>query len=214
MNISPMTAHRTRSLSKGLAATFGFIVIGGCVPVATTYAHFDVEGAQYIHEPVFGAMSPPWEVYFPFHGIYVSFSLRFLYLGLHIPGGTEVQINDPTIYINSVNKAAPYEATFTIQAAPHKWSMAPQKFLALPDPFYTIDNVSGSLVGAGSQENLRWYLFVVIDPKDSRRLEGTPPGLTNGTVRLPSLTINGQRYDAQTISFTQKGFVGLACALC
>lgn len=189
------------------------IAVGGCVPVVTKYPKFDVAGAIYIHEPGLGKLSPPIMIYYPFHGIHVSFDLHGLVLGLHVPAGTVVQLNDTRIQINSATGSGRYDATFAIRAAPHKWTGGARQFLALPDPYTTSDNF-GPLVGAGDGENIAWYLFVVMNPQDPRRLERTPKGLINGTVVLPSLTINGQHYDAQRLSFTQKTFAGLECINC
>ncbi len=203
------------TIIKGsFALALGCIALTACVPVVIKSAHFSMDDAIYIREFGRVAADPPGMVYFPFHGIYVSFSLKWLVLGLHIPDGTVVRVNEPTIHIKSMSDKGPYEAMFTVRAAPHKWVWEPAQFLGLPDPFYTNPDFSGPLPGASSGETLAWYVFVVMNPKDPRKMQWTPQGLTSGTVTLPSLTINGRSYEAQTLSFTIVSSVGLTCALC
>lgn len=189
------------------------IILAGCVPVVVKYPYFEVADAMYIHGPALGKLSPPRMIYYPFHNIHISFDLRLLVLGLHIPAGTVVQINDATIQINAQMDSARYDASFAIRAAPHKWTGFERQFLGLPDPYTTSDNF-GPLVGDGDGENLRWYSFVVMNPQDERRLQRTPTGLIRGSVVLPSLTIDGQRFEAQNLSFIERRFAGIECINC
>ena len=201
--------HRLR-----LSVALCFAVISGCVPMITTYPQIDAADAIYVPGSPFGAASRPSMIYFPFHGIYLSLEMDVLAFGLHIPAGVVGQLNDTTIRIRGITRNGNYDASFILSAAPHKWLGRPRMFLALPDPYYATEEYVGSLAGSGSGENLIWYLFMAKNPNDSRRLAMIPSGLISGSVTLPSITINGQRYESQTLLFTRKTFVGMDCGLC
>jgi hypothetical protein len=193
----------------------GLIILGGCVPVVTKYPKFDMPGAVYFHLPGFGAASPPLVVYYPYHGIHISLFLHTLFFGLHVPEGTVVQLNDTVVRIRGILAGAgTYDVSFNIQAAPHSYlGDAAKPFRGLPDPYTSSDSL-GPLAGAGNGEKLVWYLFMGVNPENSKWIVYFPKNLTEGTITLPSLTINGQRYESQSLSFEQKAFAGLECVNC
>jgi hypothetical protein len=153
-------------------------------------------------------------IYYPFHNIYISFDLQLLALGIHVPPGVTVQLDDDRLQVRSKTHDGIYDEGFTIRAAPRNWIFNPPQFLEQINPFQDSDETNGHLMGQSAGNRLTWYLFVCMDPKDPKKLARTPQGLTDGTVRLPSLTINDQRYEGQILSFKQKHFAGFECALC
>lgn len=187
----------------------GLILLCGCVPDVTRYSRFDVPGAVYLHGGCTGTAGPPTFVYYPFHGIYVSLLMRTLLFGLHVPSGTQVQLNDSTIQIDGISPSGPYHATFGLRAAPQGsiGGHAATPFLGMPDPYTTPDNF-GPLVGASNGNVLTWFLYLGMQPENPQLLVRVPLDLIKGTIQLPSLTINGQRYESQILPFTQDKYVG------
>jgi hypothetical protein len=64
----------------------------------------------------------------------------------------------------------------------------------------------GPLEGSDEPDVLAWYLYGTDAP--------IPAGVSGGTLRLPSLTINGQRYESQSVVFTQETFAGVLPVNC
>jgi hypothetical protein len=53
-----------------------------------------------------------------------------------------------------------------------------------------------------------------MEPKDPSRIVILPKGLTEGTIEIPPMTINGKHYESQHLSFKRQTFVGMAALNC
>jgi len=110
-------------------------------------------------------------------------------LGLHVPKGYSVQVNDPTVRLIEFDGKAPIDTTYQIRAFRQASYGDPAAFHALSDPYTTPDNL-GPLIGDGEGSGARFYLFLSIADSDPNpnRLALLPRGQAQGSVRLPSLT--------------------------
>jgi hypothetical protein len=154
--------------------------------------------------------------YYPFHGIYISIDLTAARFGLHIPSGTAVQLNGRTISVDGEIGTNPYKATFLLKAASHAsigTGAEPPEFMASIDHYTSPDNF-GPLEGGGDGSYLLWYLYLVVSPQDPRQPARVSTALTEGTVEIPSMTIDGHTYESQKLTFKRVRFVGLAAANC
>jgi hypothetical protein len=79
--------------------------------------------------------------------------------------------------------------------------------MASVDHYTTPDNF-GPLEGGGEGKYLLWYLYLIMSPQDPQRIATVPRGLVSGTVELPAMTINGQRYESQKLSFKRQYLLG------
>jgi hypothetical protein len=207
--VTPIPNRRT-------ALLLASILLSGCVPYVTTYQKIEAPNATYLHSGCQSELGPHSTAYYPFHGIYISIDIRDSRLGLHIPSGTVVELNGKTIKIDGHVGATAYKATPNLKATSHAQSgvgYAPPQFMESIDHFTTPDNF-GPLEGGGNGNYLLWYLYVFMSPDDSRKLLLVPKGLTEGTIEIPPMTINGQRYESQKLTFKRKSFVGMAAVNC
>jgi hypothetical protein len=200
-------AIRTIALSLGLA------FVSGCVPMVSTYPRVEHDGAAHLNA---GCSAPASSTYYSFHGIYISVDIQAFRLGLHVPSGNVVQLDGKTIQIDGASGTTPYEATFELRAAARKsigTSVAPPEWTVLADPYNGADNF-GPLNGSGTGKFIAWYLYVARVPGDPHRLPALPNTLEEGTVELPAMTINGQRYDSQKLTFKRARSVGMVPVNC
>jgi hypothetical protein len=105
----------------------------------------------------------------------------------------------------------PYKATFDIEATKHPSgsSEGPPQFFVLSDPYTAKDNF-GPLEGSGDGSYIRWYRYL---PK-RQDYPLVPKGLTEGTIEIPAMTINGQHYDSQKLTFKRTTSAGLELINC
>ncbi len=194
--------------------SFSLALLYGCVPYVTTYPKIDGPGATYLNPNCSGG--PASLTYYPFHGIYISLDMRDSRLGLHVPSGAIVELNGKIMKIDGMIGMTPYHATFELRAAPHASigsSAGPADWMVVPDRYTTPDNF-GPLYGGGGGKYPVWYLYLPMEPQDPQRIAVLPKGLTEGTIEIPAMTINGERYDAQKLKFTQKTYVGMTAVNC
>jgi hypothetical protein len=196
------------------AAILLVLLLGGCVPAMSQYARYDVPGAMCLHGSCVGSAGAPTLVYFPFHEIHISLYLLTLLMGVHIPDGVTVQLDDTAVAIAGATENGSYAATFQLAAARHQaiFPRTPREFASHADP-YASSTDFGPLIGAGQGDNLAWYLFLAADPQDPHLLVRGPK-LIKGTIRLPAMTINGKRYEAEDVSFALDTFAGIASLNC
>jgi hypothetical protein len=69
-------------------------------------------------------------------------------------------------------------------------------------------------LGGGNGKHLLWYLYLMMDPQNLGRIEIIPKGLTEGTIEIPAMTINGQHYESQKLTFKRETYVGMAALNC
>jgi hypothetical protein len=188
------------------------VLLDACVPVVSEYQRLEVPGARYFRGGCYGSYGPPSIVYYPYHGIFISLDITStIALGIHLPAGTEVQLNAETVRITGVTQNGPVDVSLPIRAARQGalGNRNPPEFQGLRDPFTSPDNF-GPLAGASESGRHIWYSFV--SETDSggtaRRLTQTPLGLLRGTVELPPMTINGVEYGPQTLPFERREYAG------
>ena len=182
----------------------------------SSYKHIEVAGARYFKNNCYASIGPPSVAYYPFHGIFISLDLTYsIALGLHLPAGTIVTLNGNTVRIVGSSDSGPIEATIPIRAAPHGslGNGDPREFSMLRDPFTGRDNF-GPLTGNTQHDSYQWYLFISETDQTPPRIIQTPRGLIRGTVELPSITINGQSYEVQSVPFEQRVHIEISPINC
>jgi hypothetical protein len=197
--------YTTRALVLMISAS-----LSGCYPSVGKYWRVTVPTATYLNSLCAGSFGPPAISYYPYHGIYISIwidGLAIPTLALHIPTGSLVQVNDRVMHVQGLSKTGPFEATLTLRATPGGFrNVGPYKIYGTRvDPYTSPDNF-GPLKGGEDRGITLWYEYGANSP--------IPQDTTGGTLMLPSLTINGQHYEAESLTFTQKTSVGVAPINC
>ncbi|MGH8210432.1 MAG: hypothetical protein ACREU6_12745 [Steroidobacteraceae bacterium] len=171
-----------------------------------SYEHIEVPGARYFKQNCYASIGPPSVAYYPFHGIFISLDVTYtVALGLHLPAGTTVKLNGNTVHIISIADSGPIDLTIPIRAARHgsRGNGDPREFYGMRDPFTSADNF-GPLAGDTDHGRYLWYLFISETAESPPHIIRTPHGLIRGTVELPSISINGQTYDAESVPFERR----------
>ena len=183
--------------------------------MTSIYEKIDVPGAVYFKEMCYASVGPPSVAYYPFHGIFISVNFNSTELGVHVPAGTTVQLNDDTIRIAGTSKSAQFEKSVRIKAFRQGSSGNgdPRQFRRLPDPYGSPSDL-GPFVGNSVGDSYVYHFFMGIDENNPERTVSLPVDLIYGTIELPSMTINGQRYDRQTLPFKQTRFSEIAPINC
>jgi hypothetical protein len=192
------------------------MLLNGCVPYVSSYPKIEVADAIYLHSGCQSELGPHSMVYYPFHGIHISIDMYGSRLGLHIASGTVVELNGKTLKIDGLIGTTPYQATPNLKAFSHASfgvGYAPAWFMESIDRYTTPDNF-GPLEGGGNGKYLLWYLYLFVKPDGSRELFLLPKGLTEGSIEIPAMTINGQRYESQKLTFKRESFIGVAAVNC
>ena len=179
------------------------LISSACVPALESYERIEVPDARYLRSVCYASTGTPSVVYYPYHGIFISLDVTsWVSLGLHLPAGTTAQLNGNTVHISGTAKTGPVDAIIPIRAA-RQGSLGgrdPLEFRKLSDPYTSADNF-GPLTGDTHDGKYQWYFFISASSDPQPRLIPSPPDLLRGTVELPSITINGQRYEPQSIPF-------------
>jgi hypothetical protein len=194
---------------------FASTLLSGCFPYVSSYPKIEASGATYLHSGCQSEPGPYSMAYYPFNRIYISIDILDSHLGFHIPTGTVVELNGKTIKIDGLLGTTPYQSTINLRAVPHASYIgsAPVRFMESID-HYTTPNNFGPLEGGGNGKYLLWFSYVMKTSEDSPKMFHAPKGLTEGTIEIPAMTINGQRYESQKLTFKRKSFVGLAAVNC
>jgi hypothetical protein len=165
--------------------------------------------AEYLNGTCYGEFGPRSITYYPYHGIYISVQLDSepVTLALHVPAGIVVQLDDPTLRIHGLSREGAFDAVLRLRANRHAGlaNAGPPRIFLSADPYTTPDNF-GPLWGADNHGPLQWYEFLATGQLTK--------GAISGTLELPSLTINGQRYESQVLVFSRKRFVGFTPINC
>jgi hypothetical protein len=184
--------------------------LSGCYPSVGKYWRATAPDAAYLNGTCRGSFGPSSITYYPYHGIFVSLWLGNVAspaLALHIPPGTVVVVNDKTMHIRGQSRTGAVEATLTLIATPGGLrNMGPDKIYGTRAETYTAPDSFGPLQGGDDHGLLLWYEYGANGP--------IPADVTSGTLILPSFTINGQRYQPQSVTFTQETFIGVAPINC
>lgn len=179
----------------------------GCVPWRYTYAYIDAPGARYFKQNCYTTVGAPSVAYYPYHGIFISLDVTgTLALGLHLPAGTTVTLNGNAVRIVGSADSGPIDVTIPLRAARHdsRRNGKPGEFFGMPDPFTSADNL-GPLAGdTDDQGRHLWYLFISETTESPAHFIFTPHGLIRGTIELPSISINGQTYNAESLPFERR----------
>jgi len=191
--------------SAASAALLAVMILNGCAVSDMGYERLEIPHAVFLRNLCHGSAGPATLAYYPYHGIHVSLDVTgAVELGLHIPAGMTVTIDGNRVIVSARTSKGSVTEIGTLRAVRHGsfGTGEPAKFAWQPDP-YTSPTMLGPLQGAAVGSRYMWYLFAVFDQSQPRSLLRIPPGFVSGTVELPPLVINGQRYPAQVISFTE-----------
>jgi len=150
--------------------------------------------------------------YYPFHGMFISLSLaKTIELGIHIPFGNvaTLQSNEVTIVGRTLQGTTTTESVW-LRALPHGalGTGETRDFLWVPDPFQG-EQYFGPLQGYSDGSHYAWYLFAGFSDDHTKYLSQMPKGILEGTVELPTISINGVQYPAQVIPFHSEKAVGI-----
>jgi hypothetical protein len=202
-----------RSLRIMLALT-GCLTASACVPMSSTYERIDASDAVHIKNVCRGTVGPPSTVYYPYHGIYISLDFSSTQFGLHIPEGMTVQLNDNTIKIDGVSQSGHLEQSVHIKR--FKQGAAgnndpPQFGVTAP---YTSPDDLGPFEGRSVGNRYVYYFFMGVDEILPNRTVSLPFDLLYGTIELPAMTINAQRYERQTLPFKQTSYFEISPVNC
>jgi hypothetical protein len=182
---------------------FSATVLSACFPMSSTYERIDAPDARYFKSICRGTIGPPSTVYYPFHGIYISLNFDYTSFGLHIPEGMTVLLNDNTIKVDGVSKSGPVQRTVHFKVFPQGsgGNNDPPEFSVRPP--YTSPDSLGPFEGRSAGNRYVYYFFMGVDDNRPDRTVSLPIDLTEGTIELPAMTINGQRYERQILPFKQ-----------
>jgi hypothetical protein len=200
-------------LVRSCVAVLVYLGMSGCIPMRYPYEHIDVPAARYFKSTCYHTFGPQSIAYYPFHGIFVSLDVTdTVALGLHLPAGTTAELNGHTVHIIGSTDSGQIDTTIPIRAAQHDYVRKgdPLEF-SLRDPFTSEDHF-GPLLGDTNNGRNLWYRFVSVT-SEPRRIP-TPRELIRGTIELPSITINGQTYEAQSIPFERRVHVEISPINC
>jgi hypothetical protein len=181
--------------------------LSGCAPISGSYNRIDAPNAVYFGQSCGGAVGPKSVVYFPYRGIFLSMDINpWIRFGIHVPAGTSAEVLGRTVKIIGETEAGPVEFTASIRPTSigSFGSASPSEFMASYASTYkgVADNYFGPFSGASQGERHIWYLFTAYDESQvPRRLVQVPTGLVRGTIELPALSVNGQKFDPQQLSF-------------
>ena len=181
--------------------------ISSCVPMTYNYERIEAPDAVRFKDVCRGTVGPPSTVYYPFNGIYISLNFSSTTFGLHIPEGMTVQLNGNAIKVDGVSNAGQVQKIVHFKASRQGavGNDDPPEFRALPDPYTTPHNL-GPFVGSSNGDRYVYYFFTGVDEINANRGASLPFDLLYGTIELPSMTINGHRYEPQILPFKQTKF--------
>jgi hypothetical protein len=182
--------------------------------VSSTYERIDAPDAVRFKSICRGTVGPPSTVYYPYHGIYISLDYSSTRFGLHVPEGMTVQLNDNTIKVNGTSKSGPVQKTVHFKAFPQGagGNDDPPEF-AVSSP-YTSPDTLGPFEGRSVGNRYVYYFFMGVDDDHPNRMVSLPFDLIEGTIELPAITINGQRFEPQTLPFKQTKFFEISPVNC
>jgi hypothetical protein len=182
--------------------------------MSSTYERIEAPGAVYFKNICRGTVGPPSTVYYPFHGIYISLDYTFTTFGLHIPEVMTVQLTDNTITVDGVGKSGSAQTTVHFKAYPRGagGNGDPPEF-AVGAPYSSADTL-GPFEGRSIGNRYVYYLFMGTDDNRPNRLISPPFDLTEGTIELPAMIINGQHYEPQILLFKQTKYFEISPVNC
>ncbi len=201
-----MPEQKTRPLGIMLAL-MGCFTASACVPAWSTYERINAPDAVRYKSACSGTVGPPSIVYYPYHGIYISLDFSSTTFGLHIPEGMTVKLNDNTIKIDGISKSGQVQKTVHFKA--FKQGATGSENLpevhGLAAPYISPDDL-GPFEGRSVGNRYVYYFFLGVNDNNPNRLVSLPFDLLEGTIELPSLTINGQRFEPQSLPFKQTSY--------
>jgi hypothetical protein len=125
-----------------------------------------------------------------------------------------VQLTDNKITVNGVGKSGPAQTTVHFKAYPRGagGNNDPPDFAL--SATYTSADTLGPFEGRSVGGRYVYYLFMGADDNRPNGLISPPFELTEGTIELPAMTINGQRYEPQILPFNQTKFFEISPVNC
>jgi hypothetical protein len=173
-------------------------LLSGCYPSVHKFWRVTLPGAEYRKNTCVGYVT----TYYEYHGIHISVSLGdsgYPLIVYYLPRGATVVVNDKMLRLRSVTSTGTTDEALQLRPA-LAGLVATSRFRHLGAERMASDNF-GPLVGSDKPDvEFAQYIYGV----DSRVGADT----SAGTLTLPSLTINGQVYDPQDLSFKRETYVG------
>ena len=207
------SSRRSAICTRVLIPVVACGLYSGCVPVNEQYQRVEVADAVYL-QGLCGDSGPPNWAYYPFHGIFISVSLTPLQLGLHYPAGTTVTLDGDTITIRGSRQHELIQLTGHLTPAIHTalGNAAPEDFDDMSDP---LDPTGKSAYHRSSKNRgLVWANFIARDVHAPNRIFPMPKDLEHAKILIPSITINGQKFDPQELSIMRKKYTGITPINC
>jgi hypothetical protein len=191
------------------------ILLTACVPVSSHYERIEVPDAVRFKNTCGGTVGPPSTVYYPFHGIYISLNYSATNFGLHIPEGMTVQLSDNVVKIRGLSTAGEVQKAVHIKVFKQGagGNNDPPELRGLT-PNYAASGDLGPFEGASVGNRHIYVFFMGIDDNHPNRIASVPFDLTEGTIELPAMTINGQRYEPQILPFKQTKYFEISPVNC
>ena len=205
---------RIRRLIELMLALIGSVIASACVPMSTTYERIDAPDGVRFKNICHGSFGPPSTVYYPFHGIYISLNFTFTMLGLHIPEGMTAKLTDNTIKIEGESKSGHVQKIVHFKAfIPGAAGNNDPPEFSVTAPYTSADNL-GPFEGRSVGNRYIYYFFMGVDEDHPNRTVSLPFDLIEGTIVLPAIIINGQRYEPQSLTFKQTKYFGISSVNC
>jgi hypothetical protein len=197
-----------------MLALIGIAITSACVPMSSTYERIDAPDAIRYKNICRGSIGPPSTVYYPFHGIYISLNFSSTTLGLHIPEGMTASLADNTIKIEGESKSGHVQKIVHFKAfKPGAAGNNDPPDFSVTAP-YTSPDYLGPLEGRSVGNRYVYYFFMGVDEVHANRMVSLPFDLIEGTIELPAININGERYDPQDLTFKQTKYFEISPINC
>jgi hypothetical protein len=193
-------------------SALALILTSGCAPMWGTYSRIDAPDARYFRQDCRGTVGPRSIAYFPYHGIFISIDMNpWIRFGIHVPSGNDAELLGRTVKITGSTQSGPVEFTADIKPTSigSFGSDTPYEFMAFYARTYrdVADNYFGPFKGASKGNRHIWHLFTAFDESQKpRRVVQVPRGLVSGTIELPALAVNGQRFEPQKLPFRRDSY--------
>jgi hypothetical protein len=200
---------RAEYVAALVVASVSVFVLQGCLPWRYSYDRIQAPQAVHYRNWCRGSAGPPYVVYYPFHGIFISLAEGSTMMGLHVPEGVTAQLNGDAVVISGLTKTGPIEAILHIEGfSRHSLGNIPPDSRAFAEQF-RLPAHFGTLPGATRGGHFAWCAFHADHPEEqTQRLWSmfNSGELIRGTIKLPPLTIGGVRYEEQILSFEHAGY--------
>jgi hypothetical protein len=177
------------------------------------YQRPEAPDAVYLQGLCGGSGAPNW-AYYPFHGIFISVSLRPMSIGLHYPPGTTAQLDDNEVSLSGWRQNELVTLTIHLAPALHNsmGNSTPEELDAMADPMNP--NAKPYTSRSSKGRGLIWANFLGVNVDTPNRVLTVPQDLDRAKIVIPAITINGQAYGPQELPVMHKQYVGVMPVNC